>query len=114
MSAVPFGHSQTVAKPAIIRASKYWTPRLMAKESVFKGRKQGQTAGTHIDNLIQLRRVITLAPDAAKKFMFPRGRSLAEKHNYCIKKSMPVARAWCDASNNFHPACIVLFPRELT
>jgi hypothetical protein len=101
-----------IAAPAIVRASKYWTPRLMAKEAEAKGRKSGQTTGTHIDNLVQCRKVITLSPSEAKKFSFPRGRSLAEKHNYVIKRSMPVARAWCDAGGQFHPACIVFFPKE--
>jgi hypothetical protein len=99
--------------PAIIRASKYWTPQVMAQQTEFTGRKEGQTQGTHLDNLVQLRRVICLSPEAAKKFGHPKGRSMAEKHGYVIKRSVPVARSWCDATGEFHPGCIVFFPKEL-
>jgi hypothetical protein len=99
--------------PAIIRPSSHWTPQVMAKQTEFTGRKEGQTQGTHLDNLVQLRRVICLSPEAAKKFGHPKGRSLAEKHGYVIKRSVPVARSWCDATGEFHPGCIVFFPKEL-
>jgi len=105
--------TQRIAAPAIVRASKYWTPRLMAKQTEYAGRKSGQTVGTHLDNLIQCRRMICLSPGEARKFSQPRGKSLAEKHNYVIKRSMPVARSWCDATREFHPGCIVFFPKEL-
>lgn len=99
--------------PAIVRASSAWTPRLIAKQTESAGRKQGQLAGTHLDNLVEARRIITLTPEAARKFGHPRGRSHAERVGYVIKKSIPVARAWCDATGVFHPGCIVFFPREL-
>ena len=103
----------TAKAPSIIRASKYWTPKRMAKQAESSGRKTAQLTGTHIDNLIQLRRVLTLSPEAARKFGHPRGRSQAERAGYVIKKSIPVARSWCDASGEFHPGCIVFFPKEL-
>ena len=99
--------------PAIIRPGSAWTNRAMLKTVESAGRKSGQLAGTHLDNLIQNRRVITLSPEAARKFGHPRGKSMAEREQYVIKKSMPVARAWCDASGQFHPGCIVFFPKEL-
>ena len=101
------------AAPAIIRASKYWTPRMMAKESEHSGRKSKQTAGSYLDDLVQTRRVICLSVPEARKFSFPKGRSLAEKYGYVIKKSIPIARSWCDATREFNPDCIVFFPKEL-
>lgn len=111
MSAIPIFEAPKA--PAIIRASKYWTPRLMAKEALAAGRKAGQTQGTHLDNLIECRRVLTLSPAAARKFTTPRGKSLCERKNYCMKRSMPIARAWCDATGDFHPGCLMFFPKEL-
>lgn len=115
MSAVPIlGEGPFKPKaPSIVRASAYWTPRVIAKQSVATGRKSGQTAGTHIDNLIEARRVLTLSPAAAKKFTTPRGKSQCERNNYCMKRSMPIARAWCDVTGDFHPGCLMFFPKEL-
>lgn len=113
MTFLPAAPAKKVAAPAIIRASKYWTPKLIAKQYESAGRKEGQLMGTHMDNLVQTRRVITLSPEAATKFGHPRGRSMAEKNGYVCKKSMPFARAWCDATGQFHPGCIVFFPKEL-
>jgi hypothetical protein len=101
------------AAPAIIKGAKHWTPKVMARQSESGGRKEGQTIGTRIDDLVQTRRVITLAPDQAMKFAHPKGRSMAERNGYVCKRSMPFARAWCDATGQFHPGCIVFFPKEL-
>lgn len=106
-------HARPVSAPAIIKGSKHWTPKLVAKTYESSGRKQGQTIGTRLDDLVQTRRIITLTPDAARKFGHPRGRSMAERNGYVCKKSMPFARAWCDATGEFHPGCIVFFPKEL-
>jgi hypothetical protein len=107
-------NAKPVSAPAIVRASSYWSPRRMVKEFLSPDRKAGQTMGTHIDNLVQCRRVITLSPEEARKFTQPRGRSIAERNNYAMKRSMPVAQAWCDATGQYHPGCLVFFPKELT
>lgn len=115
MSAIPIlGEGPFKPKaPAIVRANAYWTPRVMAHQAIAPGRKAGQTQGTHLDNLIQCRRMLTLSPAAAKKFVSPRGKSMCERNNYCVKPSMRIARAWCDATGDFHPGCLVFFPKEL-
>lgn len=100
--------------PTIIKGAAYWTPRVMAKNAVAPGRKEGQTAGTHLDNLIANRRLLTLSPAATRKFTTPKGKSLCERSGYVLKRSMPLARAWCDATGNYHPECFVFFPKELT
>jgi hypothetical protein len=102
-----------VAAPAIIKPKSHWTPARFAASLESSGRKSGRTVGSHIDDLVQSRRVITLTPEEAKKFAYPRGSSMAERNGYVMRKSMPFARAWCDASGQFHPGCIVFFPREL-
>lgn len=99
--------------PAIVHASKWTNLRHLVKTVESSGRKEGQTAGTHLDNLVQTRRVITLSPNAARKFSLPKGRSMAEKHGYVLKRSLTFARAWCDATGDFHPGCIIFFPKEL-
>lgn len=106
-------HSFKAKAPAIIKADKWVNPRLYIKTMESAGRKQGQTVGTHLDNLVQTRRVITLSPDAARKFSLPKGKSMAEKHGYVLKRSLTFARAWCDATGDFHPGCIIFFPKEL-
>lgn len=115
LSAIPFiGNAvRRFAAPAIVRASSYWTPKRMAKEASSKGKKSGQTAGTWVDSLAACRRVICLSPEEARKFALPKGRSMAERHGYVAKRSMPFARSWCDATNTFHPNCMVFFPKEL-
>lgn len=115
MSAVPIlGEGPFKPKaPAIVRAGAYWTPRLIAKNAVAAGRKEGQTAGTHLDNLIESRRVLALSPAAAKKFTTPRGKSMCERVGYVMKRSMPIAQSWCDVSGDFHPGCLMFFPKEI-
>jgi hypothetical protein len=106
-------NTRPVSAPAIIRGNDHWTPRRMSKEFESAGRKEGQLAGTHIGDLVAARRVITLSPEAARKFGHPAGKSMAERNDYVIKRSVPFARAWCDATGQFHPGCIVFFPKEL-
>jgi len=105
-------NGKPISAPNVIKGANHWTPRLMARESESAGRKEGQTAGTHLDNLVQTRRILTLSPDVAKKFATPAGKSMAERNNYVIKRSMPFARAWCDVTGQFHPGCIVFYPKE--
>lgn len=94
-----------LSAPAIIRAASAWTPRAMAKVFEFR-RKPKQLNGSFLDDLVENRKLITLAPDVARKFNH-------RKAGYIVKKSMPVAQSICDATKQFHPACIVFFPREL-
>lgn len=96
---------QAFAAPSIIKGAKYWTPRAMAKVFEFR-RKPKQLNGSFLDDLVENRKVITLSPDVARKFN-------AKKAGYVIKKSMPIAQSQCDVTKQFHPACIVFFPREL-
>ena len=97
-----------IAAPAIIHASKYWTPKRMAEQSVFAGRKSKNTVGTHIDNLVANRKLVMLSPSEARKF-----KPLAKRHRYVLRRSMPIARGLCDASGEFHAGCIVFFPEEI-
>lgn len=91
--------------PAAIRPESAWTPRAIAKTLEFR-RKPVQMAGSFLDDLVENRKVITLAPDVARKFN-------QKKAGYVVKKSMPIAQSICDATKQFHPACFVFFPKEL-
>lgn len=103
-----------VKAPGILKGKAFWTPSRYAQVIESAGKRSGSLSGSHIDDLVQARRVITLTPDEAKKFAYPRGSSMAERNDYVIRRSMPFARAWCDASGQYHPGCIVFFPRELS
>jgi hypothetical protein len=105
MMALPLPARPKPAAPAIIRSASAWTPRALAKAFEFK-RKPVQLTGSHLDDLVCNRKVITLAPEVARKFNL-------KKAGYVVKKSMPIAQSICDATKQFHPACFVFFPKEL-
>lgn len=78
---------------AIIHSDEqFWTPlrRLFAGRSL--GRRPGRLPGGHIDDLVALRKSITLCAGCVPKF----GR---KKAGYVTKKNLPFVRGACDGCN---------------
>ena len=101
------GQSRFKAKaPAIVRASAYWTPRAMARESEVKAPRRRSV--NDVDDMIENRKVIALEPSVSRKYK----RALA-RAGYTIKKSMPIVQSKCDATGVFCTQCILFFPKEI-
>lgn len=96
-----------VAAPAIVRASAYWTPRMMAKEAEAKKPKRN-VAAHQIEDMIENRKVIALNAVQARKF-----KKVLKAKDYTIKKSMPFVQSKCDATGVFDRSCILFFPKEI-
>jgi len=90
---------------AIVRPEHSYTPRERAKMSEHSGRKLGQTAGTYLDDLVQLRKVIFLSFAAVPKFDHKR-------HKYKADQRLGVVTAECDATKEF-TRCYCLRPEEM-
>lgn len=97
----------TAKAPAIVRASKYWTPRRMA--DVFEAQAPKRRVAAHeLEGMIENRKVVALTPQAFAKY-----RRALTRAGYVIKKSMPVCQSKCDATGEFCATCVMLFPKEI-
>lgn len=64
-----------------------------------------KTAGSHIADLVALKKAVLLSPDAARKFN-------AERVDYVRHPTAPIARGLCDATGVFCERGILFVPRE--
>jgi hypothetical protein len=90
---------------AIVRPEHSYTRKERAKMAEHSGRKSGQTAGTYLDNLVQLRKVIFLSPQAVIKFDH-------KKHKYQVDKRLGIVFSECDATRE-RTRCYCLRPMEM-
>lgn len=95
------------AAPAIIRASKYWTPRAIAKDLEEKAPKR-RVVAHQLEGLIENRKIVMLEASQARRF-----KQVLKRNRYTIRKSMPVVQGKCDATGQYCPSCILFFPEEI-
>lgn len=92
--------------PAIVRASAYWTPRMMAREA--ESKEPRRRSVNDVDDMIENRKVIALEPSVSRKY-----KRVLARAGYTIKKSMPIVQSKCDATGVFCTQCILFFPKEI-
>jgi hypothetical protein len=80
-----------------------WTPRRMLGIFADKGRKAGQTSGSHVADLAALGKVISLGIDCCARKFSPRA------NGYVTRPSLPLARGWCDGCHEYRPVNRLFF-----
>lgn len=83
----------------------HWTPKRMLEE-VFadKGRKIGQTSGSHVHDLASLDKVISLCSCCVGKFQ-------PNQFDYVTNPKLPLARGACDGCREFGAENRLFFKR---